>query len=41
MLNATSTHSSTASRPTHTFVVPVVREMPRPAAEPASFASCW
>ena len=33
-----STRRPTAS---HLFQTPVVREMPRPAPEPVSFASTW
>ena len=42
MLSTTSTPNTTASAATsHTFATPVVREIRRPAVEPASFASTW
>jgi hypothetical protein len=32
----------TTTRPKpHTYTTPVVREVPRPPGEPASWASCW
>ena len=42
----TASHSTTASGRTavpgpHVFVTPVVRELPRPAAEPIAFAQTW
>ena len=42
MLSTASTPQVTAAAATsHTFATPVVREIRRPASEPASFASTW
>jgi hypothetical protein len=43
LTTASHTHSSTARTQDtpHVFVTPVVRELPRPAPEPLSWASCW
>ena len=41
MTNTTITSSRTASSTPRAFIVPVVRELPRPAADHIAFATTW